>query len=113
MLFQLDEHLKLSGLAPTVVKFTPENLFHRCPLDSPQKSSRLYRFAELLDHLHDEHPEMHYEYCRTCEQMVQENNWSINQSKRFNKHIKEYHLDNKAGFHLSIRSRQDISNCEL
>lgn len=77
-------------------------MFHRCPLDSWEKSTRLYRFAELVDHLDSEHPKIRYEYCRECEKMVQENNWSEERCQQCDKHVEQKHLKNEAGFRLSI-----------
>jgi len=83
-------------------------------LDSPQESSRLYRFAELVDHLDEEHLEIHYEYCPTCEKMVREDDWSEERSQQYDEHVQEKHLKNKAGFCLSIRPReQAFRNCKL
>jgi predicted Rdx family selenoprotein len=73
-------------------------------LESWQQSSRLYRFSELLDHLNNKHPEIHYQYCSICEEMIREDDWSEDQSQLFDKHFQEEHLNNNAGFDLRIQS---------
>jgi len=72
-------------------------------LESWRQSSRLYRFAELVDHLDHEHPKTRYQYCSTCQEMVQEDDWSQNRCQLFDEHFQNEHLNNQAGFSLDIR----------
>lgn len=83
-----------------VVHYDRNSLFHSCPFETVEQSSIVYRFAELLHHLETEHEDVTFEYCRECQQMVNEKNQ--NTVYRFEKHIQDEHWDDDKGFQLSM-----------
>ena len=106
----LDEFTRLhseqsnSATAKTAVLHYNKNaLFHSCPLETAEESSIVYRFAELLHHLDSEHEQLTYDYCRQCQQMVNEQNFA--DALLFEDHIQNDHWDDEKGFQLSIHSR--------
>ena len=85
-----------------VLHYNKNALFHSCPLETAAESSIVYRFAELLHHLDSEHEHLSYDYCRQCQQLLNERNYG--EAYLFEEHIQNDHWDEEKGFRLSIHS---------
>jgi hypothetical protein len=95
-----NENKKTKENQKVAINYSKKHLFHACPFESPQDSSNLYRFGELLHHLDTEHLNVYYEYCTECQQSLE--NHDLQEQDAFEEHIKEKHWENN-GFHLTIR----------
>jgi hypothetical protein len=82
------------------INYSRKHLFHACPLESKQESTILYRFGELLQHLDNEHSNLHYDYCAECQELIENSN--TNDLASFEDHLRDKHWQAN-GFHINIR----------
>ncbi|UJR22496.1 hypothetical protein I4U23_025549 [Adineta vaga] len=94
--------LKVNDNQPKDVKFTLDNIFEPCPDKSCRQSTCLYRCRNLLIHLNDNHPNIRYQYCSKCEEMIGKNN--PNENRLYAEHVQKEHVENNAGFCISIEA---------
>ncbi|CAF0766725.1 unnamed protein product [Adineta ricciae] len=87
---------------PITINYNKTQLFHRCPFETNEQSTYLYRFGQLLHHLDTEHPDVQYNYCTECQNMIEHADLSNQNS--FGKHLKDEHYGNDKGFQLTIWS---------
>jgi hypothetical protein len=100
---QNDDEKKNNENQRIVLNYSRKHLFHACPFETRQESSNLYRFGELLQHLDNEHTNMHYDYCKECQQIIESGN--LKEFDVLEEHLQDKHW-NANGFQLSIRHLQ-------